>query len=219
MTTLANALLFDLDGTLTDNYVGITRSIRHALECMGVTSPDDPSLRRCVGPSLRESFRWLLDTEDPDRIEFAIDRYRERFAEIGWRENIVYDGIPEVLAMLAEAGRPMFLCTAKPEIFAKRIVTLFGFSPYLRGVYGADLAGTLDDKVKLLAHLAAREGIDHDTATMIGDRAHDIRAARMNGVRSVGVLWGYGSAAELAGADAIVASPGELAGYLAGGGT
>ena len=212
MTTLSTTLLFDLDGTLTDNYPGIARSIVHALDCLGVEAPHESVLRRCVGPSLRESFRWLLDTDDSERIEHAIGLYRDRFGEVGWRENVVYDGIGETLADLDATGARMFLCTAKPEVFARRIVTLFGFSAYLDGVYGADLAGAFDDKVKLLAHLAQRERIDTTHAVMIGDRSHDIRAARMNGARSIGVLWGYGTREELvdAGADAVVATPREL---------
>jgi len=208
-------LLFDLDGTLTDNYPGITRSIVYALDRMGAREPADAALRRCMGPPLRESFAWLLDTADTAQIEQAIAFYRERYAEIGWRENTVYDGVADALATLA--GRPgrMFLCTSKPELYARRIVTLFGLAEYLDGIYGADLAGRFDDKVKLLAHLAVTEGFDPERAVMIGDRAHDLRAARMNGAQSVGVLWGFGSREELADADAIVATPSELSPALA----
>ncbi|MEO8751420.1 MAG: HAD hydrolase-like protein [Casimicrobiaceae bacterium] len=211
----APVLLFDLDGTLTDNYPGITRSILYALDRMGVAPPVDGTLLRCVGPPLRESFAWLLDTRDVPQIEQAIAFYRERYADVGWRENVVYDGIDEMLATLAGGPSRLFLCTSKPELFARRIVTLFGLSGYLDGIYGADLEGRLDDKVKLLAHLAATEGVDTERTIMIGDRSHDIRAARMNGTRSVGVLWGYGAPEELAGADAIVATPAELPAALA----
>jgi len=114
-------LLFDLDGTLTDNYPGIARSIAYALERMGAAIPDDATLRRCVGPPLRESFKWLLDSDDPPVIEQAIVLYRERYADVGWRENIVYEGIAEALAELASAS-PLYLCTSKPEVFARRIV-------------------------------------------------------------------------------------------------
>ena len=209
------ALLFDLDGTLTDNYLGIARSIRYALERLGADEPDEATLRRCVGPPLRVSFAALLDTDDAATIERAIALYRERFADLGWRENVVYEGIPEAMASLAEASRPIYLCTSKPEVYARRIVDLFGLREFLSGVYGADLAGRYDDKVTLLAHLAATERLDASRATMVGDRSHDVRAARMNGARAVGVLWGYGSAEELAGADAIVGSPAELVAVLA----
>jgi phosphoglycolate phosphatase len=210
-----DALLFDLDGTLTDNYPGITRSILHALDRMGANRPDDAALRRCVGPPLRESFAWLLDTDDAPTIESAIALYRERYADVGWRENVVYDGIADAVAALAGGPVRLFVCTSKPEIFARRIVTLFGLAGHFAGIYGADLAGRLDDKVKLLAHLAASEHVDAERAIMIGDRTHDIRAARMNGARSIGVLWGYGSRDELAGADRLVAAPSELAPALA----
>ena len=208
-------LLFDLDGTLTDNSIGIARSIAFALDRLGVAVPDEAALRRCVGPPLRESFAWLLDTDDRDAIELAIACYRERFADVGWRENVVYAGIPEVLAGLAAGPGRVYLCTSKPELYARRIVQLFGLSEHLHGIYGADMAGALDDKVKLFAHVAAREGFAPARGIMIGDRAQDLRAARMNGARAVGVLWGFGSRDELAGADAIVATPEELPAALA----
>lgn len=211
----APTLLFDLDGTLTDNSTGIARSIAFALDRLGVAVPDAQTLRRCVGPPLRESFAWLLDTDEAGAIEQAIALYRERFADLGWRENVVYDGVPEMLETLAAGPGRVFLCTSKPELFARRIVQLFGLSLHLHGIYGADLAGTLDDKVKLFAHIAAREGFDPERAIMIGDRSHDVRAARMNGAHAVGVLWGFGSREELADAHAIVATPAELPEALA----
>jgi phosphoglycolate phosphatase len=207
---IVDALLFDLDGTLTDNYPGITRSVVYALDRLGAAPPDAAALRLCIGPPLRESFARLLDTDDAALVEAAIALYRERYSDVGWRENIVYDGVEATLAALAGGSARLFLCTSKPEVFARRIVTLFGLSGHFAGIYGADLAGTLDDKVKLLRHLADRESVDTSRAIMIGDRAHDIRAARMNGARSVGVLWGYGSREELSAADAIVAAPDEL---------
>ena len=216
MTAATPVLLFDLDGTLTDNSIGIARSIAFALDRLGVAIPDESALRRCVGPPLRESFAWLLDTDDRDAIELAIACYRERFADVGWRENVVYAGIPEVLAGLAAGPARVYLCTSKPELYARRIVQLFGLSEHLHGIYGADMAGALDDKVKLFAHVAAREGFAPARGIMIGDRAQDLRAARMNGARAVGVLWGFGSRDELAGADAIAATPEELPAALAG---
>jgi phosphoglycolate phosphatase len=208
-------LLFDLDGTLTDNYPGISRSIAHALEAMDVAVPSAEVLRRCVGPPLRESFAWLLDTRDAEAIERAIVFYRERYADLGWRENVLYDGIADVVESLAARMR-VYVCTSKPEIFATRIVNLFGLSPHVARVYGADLHGAFDDKAKLLAHAAQSEGFDPEGAILVGDRSHDIRAARMNGARSIGVLWGYGSREELAQAHALVDAPADLPGAIAG---
>ena len=209
MPTPAPTVLLDLDGTISDNYLGISRSIAHALQRLGAQPVAESVLRGCVGPPLRESFRRLLATDDPGRIELAITSYRERFADVGWEENVLYEGIADALPALA-ARWPLFLCTAKPDVFARRIVEHFGFAPHFRGVYGTDLAGTLDDKAVLLRHLAQEQGIDPTVAVMVGDRSHDVRAARRNGARAVGVLWGYGSREELVEADALVAAPQEL---------
>jgi len=208
----ARPLLVDLDGTLTDNFLGISRSIRHALTALDAPVPDDALLRTCVGPPLRHTFSRLLDTDDPARIELAIGHYRERYGDLGWQENEVYAGIAAVVAGLAAGRYTLFLCTSKPQPYAERIVARFGFLPHLAGVYGADLAGALDDKAKLVAHVAEREALDPRACVMIGDREHDVRAARANAARSIGVLWGYGSREELtdAGVDALVARPSEL---------
>ena len=111
----------------------------------------------------------------------------------------------------------MLVCTSKPQRYAERIVAHFGLGDYFAGVYGPALDGTLDDKSELLAHLLAHEGLDGTNCRMIGDRHHDVRAARRNGVGSIGVLWGYGTRAELeeAGADAIAETPGDLTATIA----
>ena len=206
----AQTLLFDLDGTLTDNYAGIAASIRHALDRLGAPPPPDAALRTCVGPPLRESFARLLGTGDTPTIERAVAHYRERFADVGWKENVVYAGVADALVALAARGARMYVCTAKPATFARRIVEHFDLARHFRAVYGADFDGRFDDKSALMAHVIATEILEAPAAAMIGDRGHDIRAAHANGVRAVGVLWGYGSRAELDGADALVAEPFEL---------
>jgi len=212
--TLPATLLLDLDGTISDNYPGIARSIAHALARLDAAPADEATLRTCVGPPLRETFRRLLATNDVARVERAIDFYRERFADVGWRENVPYDGIAALLADLGSRHR-LYLCTAKPQVFARRIVDHFGFTPHFAAVYGAELDGRFDDKAALLAHIARTEDFEATSAVMIGDRSHDVRAARRNGARAVGVLWGYGSREELAGADALVDAPADLPAVLA----
>ncbi|MCL4762269.1 MAG: HAD hydrolase-like protein [Burkholderiales bacterium] len=206
-----STVLLDLDGTLSDNFVGIAQCIRHALERIGAPDPGDAELRRCVGPPLRESFARLVPGVGAAGIEAAIGHYRERYRDVGWRENVAYDGVADALAALARAGARLYVCTSKPEVFAARIVAHFGFDAHLARVYGADLDGRLDDKRALLAHLLASERLDAASAIMVGDRHHDVRAAVANGTRAVGVLWGYGTRDELAGAERLLARPCELA--------
>lgn len=213
MTTV----LLDLDGTLSDNFVGIAHSIRYALERMGAPDPGAQALRACVGPPLRESFARLVPDVDAAGIEAAIAHYRHRYRAVGWRENEPYEGVTDALAALVAQGARLMVCTSKPEIFAARIVAHFGFDAHVTRVYGADLDGKFDDKRALLAHLLARERIDPASAVMVGDRRHDMRAAAANGTRAVGVLWGYGSREELAGAERLLEHPKELASLVQGG--
>ena len=209
-------LLFDLDGTLTDPRPGIVRCMKHALDKIGVAAPPDDVLASFIGPSLRGTFATLLETSDRGLIERVLALYREEYGDAGLFENHVYDGVAQMLDHVGLITPALFVATLKPKVYADRIVHRLGLDRYFAGVYGPELAGRFDDKIDLLAHLLATEGIAAERAVMIGDRAGDIVAARANRVRSIGVLWGYGSESELAdaGADGLCALPSELASCL-----
>ena len=133
--------------------------------------------------------------------------------EIGWKENVPYDGINDVLDTLRQAGHTLFVATSKPHVYATRIVEHFGLSPFFERVFGAELDGTRGDKAELLAYALAEAGVDDAArAMMVGDREHDVRGAFPSGLRAIGVLWGYGTEAELraAGANMLVSHPCEL---------
>jgi phosphoglycolate phosphatase len=197
-----NTLFFDLDGTLTDNYAGITGCIIHALAQLGRPAPGAAVLHACIGPPLRQNFSRLLGTTDGELIERAIALYRERFDVAGWLENEPYPQIHDALATLAERGFGLFVCTSKPQRYADRIIDHFGLRRYFSAVYGPDLDGKLDDKRDLLRHAMVDQGISAAHALMIGDRAQDMRAALSNQMSALGVLYGYGTSEELTGAGA-----------------
>lgn len=192
-----STVLFDLDGTLTDPFEGITRSIQYALEKMGAEAPETSALRWCIGPPLWESFRALLGIEDKSELDRAVAFYRERYTVTGLFENNLIGGIPELLADLTGAGLRLHVCTSKPHAYAGRIVEHFGLMRFFGKVYGAELDGTRSAKAELIAHVLAEEGIASSATAMIGDRKHDLIGANANGVTGIGVLWGYGSREEL----------------------
>jgi phosphoglycolate phosphatase len=212
----SHVLLFDLDGTLTDPKLGIVRCLRHALDGLARDCPSDDVLATFIGPPLRGTFSTLLESEDKGLIEKAMSLYRERFAETGIYENQLYEGVTDMLRSLKHAASALFVATSKPAVFAERIVKHFGIDHHFAGIYGPDLDGRLDSKTDLLAHLLATERIPAASAVMVGDRAADIVAAKANGIRSIGALWGYGSKAELsdAGADLFCQAPQELVSCL-----
>lgn len=209
-------VLFDLDGTLTDPKPGITRSIGYALERMNCSAPDPDSLVWCIGPPLRGSFARLLASDDPQTIEKAIALYRERFSDVGLLENELYEGIPEALNTLKQAGLKLFVATSKPRVYADRIIRHFAIDSLLEAVYGSELDGAYDDKGELISHILRCESIDARKCLMVGDRVHDLLGARSNGMGFVGVLCGYGSAEELKDADALCATPNELVAAIQG---
>ena len=193
-----SAVLFDLDGTLTDPFEGITRSIQHALEKMSARAVEAADLRWCIGPPLWDSFRVLLETDDKAQLDEAVAHYRERYTVTGLYENSLIQGIPEVLAELTGAGVKLHVCTSKPHAYAGKIVEHFGLMPHFGKVYGSELDGTRSAKAELIAHVLSEEGLAAEETAMIGDRKHDLIGANANGVKGVGVLWGYGSREELA---------------------
>ena len=192
-----NAVLFDLDGTLTDPREGITRCIAHALERMGIEPPPLDALTFAIGPPLRASLAQLLGRDDPADVERALAFYRERFADVGLFENAPYAGIHEALDAIRASGARLFVATSKPIVYAERIVRHFGLDAHFVEVHGCELDGTREDKRDLLAHLLPRHAIAPGRAVMIGDRGVDMRAARHHGLHALGALWGYGSCAEL----------------------
>ena len=205
-------LLFDLDGTLTNPFAGITNCIRHALTELGADVSSAEELGWCIGPPLHGSFKTLLDTEDDELAARALAIYRERFGTIGLFENEIYPGIVDCLSELKSKGYSLSVATSKPSVFAKRIIDHFDLTEFFLSVDGAELDGTHGDKTSLIAHILQRDNLQPGEVIMIGDRKYDITGAADNGVRGIGVLWGYGTREELesAGASSLVEIPGEL---------
>lgn len=154
----------------------------------------------------------LLETDSENMAAAALTHYRQRFGTLGLFENTVYDGIPEALASLKASGHTLFVATAKPRVFAVRIIDFFGLGPLFKAIYGSELDGTRSTKSDLIAYLLKKEAIPASETVMIGDRSYDMAGARRNGVPACGVLWGYGTRTELEGAGArcCFKEPGEL---------
>lgn len=206
-------IFFDLDGTLTDPKPGITRSIQYALEKLSLAVPSEDELTWCIGPPLHASLKKLTGSDElADR---ALLLYRERFSDIGLFENEAYDGIVETLTTIAATQQRMFVATSKPAVYATRIVDHFGLKPYFERVFGSELDGRRVDKRDLLRYALDETRVDPAGAIMIGDRSHDVVGARSNGMTAIGVLYGYGSEAELrdAGAHHICVAHPELPGH------
>jgi phosphoglycolate phosphatase len=203
------AVLLDLDGTLADSRPGIEACFRHMLGELGLDPAKAGDLTWAVGPPIAISIARLLEQYDDPRVDLGVERYRAYYSAVAIYNCTVYPDIPDMLAALRDAGRVMCIATSKRRDFAERVIDHLGLRSYVRAVYGAEPGGGLDQKTDLLAHILGREGFSATGTVMLGDRLHDIEAARANRLRSIGAGWGYGGRAELqaAGADVIAETP------------
>lgn len=202
-------VLFDLDGTLTDPFEGITNSVVYALKKFKIEVKDRRTLIPFIGPPLYESFEKFFGVNGDE----AVGYFREYFSTEGLYENKVYDGIEEVLKTLKKLGKKLIVATSKPEVFSVRILKRFSLFEYFDFVCGATLNQERVKKADVIKYALECGGIkDKSQAVMVGDREHDILGAKQNGLKSVGVLYGYGSEAELsnAGADSLAATPKDI---------
>lgn len=193
-----STLLFDLDGTLTDPREGITRSVQYALTQLDIHEPDLQALEHFIGPPLLQCFMQTYSLSEARAWE-AVNHYRVRFREVGLYENRVFVGIVELLQLLREQGRTLYIATSKPTVFATEIARHFDFGHYFKAIYGSELDGTRTNKVELIAHLLQQEGLSPADTLMIGDRKHDLIGAHSNGLSAVAVGYGFGSQGELSG--------------------
>lgn len=186
-------LLFDLDGTISDSFNGITRSFNYALSFYGYAEIPVSDLAHYIGPPLDEAFKTITGLNDDVKINAFISKFRERYSDVGFSESTLYPGIGESVNALSDRNIPMAICTSKRKDFAERILKLFGISHHFRFISGGDIGIQKWQQIESLI----RGGQIDSNCIMIGDRAGDISAARKNGIKSAGVLWGYGSRAEL----------------------
>ena len=209
-------VLFDLDGTLTDPKIGITKSVAYALEAYGIHVEDLDTLCKFIGPPLKDSFMNYYGFSEEKAIE-AVEKYREYFRPYGVYENKVYDGVDNLLSELVDCGKKVILATSKPTVFAKVILEHFDLMKYFTCVVGSELDGSRVKKAEVVAEALRQAGVtDLSESVMIGDREHDIIGAKANGLASIGVLYGYGDREEheAAGADHIMETVEELKKYL-----
>ncbi|NMB03896.1 MAG: HAD family hydrolase [Tissierellia bacterium] len=210
-------ILFDLDGTLTDPKEGITKSFRFALEKLGYPEEDLDELEKVIGPPLWDSFQDYYGMTR-EQADLGVQYYRERYRDVGKFENILIEGIPELLWELKAAGKQLALATSKPTDYSIEILQHFEIDQPFDQMIGSNLDGTRINKDESIQHVLSLFDIPAENIVMIGDRKHDIIGAKAHGIDSIGVLFGYGSRQEFEqhGATIIVETVDELKQVLLG---
>ena len=203
------AILFDLDGTLTDSGEGIINCAELALRHYGIPIPSREEMHVFIGPPLRDTFIKFGVPED--KAEEAIEIYRSRYIPIGKFENRPYPGIRELLEKLRAQGHRLYIATSKPEGMSTDILEHFDLAKYFTRICGATLDGSRSSKSQVIAYLL-EQCRDVSEAVMVGDTAFDVIGAQAHGMPCIGVSWGYGTIADMerSGAAAIAHTTEEL---------
>ncbi len=210
-----NTVLFDLDGTLTDPGVGITKSVEYALNRYGIAVPDRAQLYPFIGPPLVDSFMKYYGFSKEKALE-AVEVYREYFRVTGLFENQVYPGVPEMLETLKGRGKTLLIASSKPEVFVTRILEHFDLLQYFDFAGGALMDETRSTKTEVLSYVLTEAKVVPNSAILVGDRKFDVNGAHALGLDAMGVLYGYGSEEELTAArpEYLVKHPREIAEIL-----
>ena len=212
---MIETVLFDLDGTLTDSGLGITKGVQYALGQLGYDVPPRESLFSFIGPPLHKSFQRHCGVDEAGAAE-AVRQFRVYYNEMGGiLENEVYPGVRELLRDLKAAGRSLMVATSKPQAAAEKVMRHFGLDEFVPEIIGGT-DDTRNTKGKVIAYALREYGVDPTTAVMVGDREHDILGAAENNLPAIGITWGYGDRAELetAGAEAVFDTPAETVQYI-----
>ena len=204
-------LFFDLDGTITDPFEGITACVKFALEHFGIKA-EQKELLSFIGPPLKDEFMRRFGLSETDSEE-AVRWYRKRYPELGIFECRLYDGVKELLEALS-SEHVLVLATSKRLVYAERILEHFDIKKYFTHTVGATFDGRLSEKKDVLAEALRVSSAPLDEAVMIGDRLFDTEAGLENGIASIGVLYGYGSADEHKNAVFVADSVKSLAEYF-----
>lgn len=190
-------IIFDLDGTLTDNTCGISNSVKYALKKMHIDGFSDENMKQFIGPPLQWGFSNLFGLNERN-TELAVEYFREYYGENGWHENVPYPGILEMIQELDHHGKKMYIATSKLEKYASKISEYFGFDKHIIQVNGADYSGKKASKTMIISNLLeAQQLLPSKKIVMIGDTVFDIEGGKNNGLSTIAVGYGFGEKAEL----------------------
>lgn len=211
-----NTFLFDLDGTVIDSFPGLTNAYMYTFQKLNFPLEDKSLLNKLIGPSLRNCFREFCGFSG-EQLENAVTLFRHYYGTVGLLECDLYPGITELLKTMKDQGKTVILATAKPELYAKKILSHLHIDSYFDFVSGTTMDVTKNDKSDIINTALDACGItDRTAAVMIGDREFDIIGAQQTGLDSIGVLYGFGTIEELSsvGATHLVNFPSDILAFL-----
>ena len=195
--TRPTAVLFDLDGTLIDSIDLIVKSGQYAFEKCGLPCPSTTEWLAGVGRPLTAMFGPFAPGGDTE-VTALILAYRE--FQMPNHDALIraYDGVPEMLAALAERGHPMAIVTSKTDMLAARGLAHTGIDQFFDTIVGMDSCQRHKPDPEPVLIALDRLGVVPKNAWFVGDSVHDMESGNAAGVATVGALWGPFDAEDLA---------------------
>lgn len=205
-------VLFDLDGTIVDSSEGIANSFKYALNKLGIQVSNKNDIYKFIGPPLTDTFRDYYKMNQ-EKIDKAVMFYREIYGKEQIYNVKIYGGIIETLKKLKELNYAIGLSTSKPTVYAQNILSHLNIIEFFDNISGSSLIDKKESKSDIIRNSIKNLNIKNlENIIMVGDRYYDILGAKSNGIKSIGVLYGFGSLEEFKeyGADYIVNDTKEL---------
>ncbi len=207
-------LIFDLDGTLFQTETVTVPAARQAFERHGLAAPPAEEICAFIGRTAAEYNGWLATRCPPLIHERIVAMAAERELDLIPQAGLLYPGVRDALGELRGTADRMAICSNGSQRYVETVLTAHG----IVGLFDAVRFRRRGDRGKphMLAGLLEQLGAaSSTTGVVIGDRNDDLEAARANGLRSIGCVYGYGADGELEGADAIATRPSQLPGLIA----
>ena len=198
-------LFFDFDGTIADSEPGIVNSLKYAVSELEMKELTESEYRTFIGPPIYDSVNLHYPELNDDQVQEAVQVYHERYVTVCKFDLRIFDELESTLQELKTMGNKLYTASAKPVDVLTEILEHFNLAQYFDGIYGA--TDEFPAKTEILKHAMEMTGSTKSDSVLIGDTMNDINGGQNNGVKTIGVTYGFG---EVNGATMIVNSPSEI---------
>ncbi len=209
---MIKAILFDLDGTLVNSIFDIAAAMNHALESLSLPTFSVEQYHKMVGNGMKNLCLRALPEDRQALCPELLQRYNARYLTHCCNETRVYDGVPELLSSLKQAGLRLALITNKPAPQTCRVMEALLPGAPLDVVWGQQPPFAVKPDPAVYRHVCALLGVTPEETIYCGDSDVDILFAHNAGALGLGCLWGFRGEAELraAGADLLAEAPARI---------
>lgn len=189
--------IFDLDGTITNPQSGIVGGYRYAFDKLGFPNKSDEELVALIGPPLKYVFSKIYGFSEEDSV-LGVQYYREYYyGQGGMYDAVIFDGMKALFQSLKDKNKILHIATNK-GLHVDKILEHFGVLEFFTSIEHYNEEKNVLNKETMIENILQHENIqDKNNVVMIGDRDHDLGAAKTIGIPSVGVLYGFGNKQEL----------------------